>query len=109
LEALGHPGGVISRDAAAYDPHINVVIHEFAHQLDMLNGAADGMAPLHPGMDRAAWINAFNEAYEGFCDALERGKDAWLDLYAAEQPAETKRRYPAAHDQLKLFYKQDPR
>jgi MtfA peptidase len=119
------PGGpvVLSWDAAANDPEMNVVIHEFAHKLDMLSGAADGMPPLHPGMDRSAWKAAFVAAYEGFCDALERGKDTWLDPYAAEhpseffaviseaffeQPAETKRRYPDVYDQLKLFYKQDP-
>jgi hypothetical protein len=119
------PGGpvVLSWDATANDPQINVVIHEFAHKLDMLNGAADGLPPLHPGMHRGAWSGAFAEAYEGFCDALERGKDTWLDPYAAEhpseffaviseaffqQPAETRRRYPAVYDQLKLFYRQDP-
>jgi Mlc titration factor MtfA (ptsG expression regulator) len=119
------PGGpvVISWDAAAYDPHINVVIHEFAHKLDMVNGVADGMPPLHPGMDPRAWAQAFSEAYEGFGEALERGKDTWLDPYAAEhpseffaviseaffeEPAETQRRYPAVYEQLKLFYKQEP-
>jgi Mlc titration factor MtfA (ptsG expression regulator) len=119
------PGGpvVISWDAAAYDPHINVVLHEFAHKLDMVNGAADGMPPLHPGMDARAWTRAFQEAYEGFCDALERGTDTWLDPYAAEhpseffaviseaffeQPAETRRRYPVVYEQLKRFYRQDP-
>ena len=119
------PGGpvVLSWDATANDPEINVVIHEFAHKLDMLNGAADGLPPLHPGMNPAAWTAAFKAAYEGFCDALERGKDTWLDPYAAEhpseffaviseaffeQPAETRRRYPDVHNQLKLFYKQDP-
>ena len=119
------PGGpvVISWDAAAYDPHINVVIHEFAHKLDMINGPADGMPPLHPGMDPRAWVRAFEDAYAGFCDAVERGKDTWLDPYAAEhpteffaviseaffeQPAETRRRYPLVYEQLKLFYKQEP-
>ncbi len=119
------PGGpvVISWDAAAHDPHMNVVIHEFAHKLDMANGEADGLPPLHPGMDRRAWIEAFREAYEGFCDALDRGKDTWLDPYAAEHPseffaviseaffespAETRRRYPPVYEQLKLFYRQDP-
>ena len=45
------PGGpvVLSWDAAANDPQMNVVIHEFAHKLDMLNGAADGVPPLHVG------------------------------------------------------------
>jgi Mlc titration factor MtfA (ptsG expression regulator) len=119
------PGGpvVLSWDATANDPHINVVIHEFAHKLDMVNGAADGLPPLHPGMNRAAWAAAFKDAYEGFCDAIERGKDTWLDPYAAEHPseffaviseaffedpAETKRRYPDVYAQLKLFYRQDP-
>jgi Mlc titration factor MtfA (ptsG expression regulator) len=119
------PGGpvVLSWDATANDPQINVVIHEFAHKLDMLNGAADGLPPLHPGMERGAWSAAFEEAYQGFCDALERGKDTWLDPYAAEHPseffaviseaffkhpAETRRRYPDVYEQLKLFYRQDP-
>ena len=119
------PGGpvVLSWDAAAHDPAINVVIHEFAHKLDMLNGEADGVPPLHAGMDRRAWIAAFKEAYEGFCDALERGRDTWLDPYAGEhpseffavvseaffrEPGETKRRYPEVYEQLRLLYRQDP-
>lgn len=118
------PGGpvVLSWDAAANDAQMNVVIHEFAHKLDMLNGEADGLPPLHREMDRAAWAHAFREAYEGFCDALERGKDTWLDPYAAEHPseffavvseaffqhpAETRRRYPEVYEQLKLFYRQE--
>src|SRR5690349_11429463 len=83
------PGGpvVLSWDAAAHDREMNVVIHEFAHKLDMLNGAADGVPPLHPGMDARDWRAALDEAYEGFCDALERGKETWLDPYAAEHPS----------------------
>jgi len=114
---------VLSWDAAAHDLEMNVVIHEFAHKIDMLNGVADGMPPLHPGMDRNAWKAAFEVAYEGFCDAVERGQDTWLDPYAAEhpseffaviseaffeQPAETKRRYPDVYDQLRFFYRQEP-
>jgi Mlc titration factor MtfA (ptsG expression regulator) len=119
------PGGpvVLSWDAAAHGETMNVVIHEFAHKLDMANGEADGYPPLHPGMERRAWTEAFEAAYEGFCDALERHRDTWLDPYAAEHPAEffavvseaffedpaeTKRRYPDVYDQLTLFYKQDP-
>jgi Mlc titration factor MtfA (ptsG expression regulator) len=119
------PGGpvVISWDAAQNDPAMNVVIHEFAHKLDMVNGAADGMPPLHAGMDRAAWHRAFKEAYDGFCDAVDRGRDTWLDPYAAEHESEffavvseafftdaleTQRRYPDVYDQLKRFYRQDP-
>ena len=119
------PGGpvVLSWDAAAHDPAINVVIHEFAHKLDMLNGEADGVPPLHAGMDRRAWRTAFDEAYDGFCDAVDRGRDTWLDPYAAEHPSEffaviseaffrepreAKRRYPVVYEQLARFYRQDP-
>jgi Mlc titration factor MtfA (ptsG expression regulator) len=125
LSGEAMPGGpvVISWDAAAHDPYMNVVIHEFAHKLDMLNGEADGLPPLHAGMDRRAWTATFEEAYEGFCDAVDRGRDTWLDPYAAEHVSEffaviseaffedgkeTRRRYPAVYEQLKRFYRQDP-
>jgi MtfA peptidase len=119
------PGGpvILSWDAAANDPAMNVVIHEFAHKLDMMNGSVDGVPPLHADMSRKAWSKAFGEAYQGFCDAVERGRDTWLDPYAAEHeseffavmseafftdPSETQRRYPDVYDQLKRFYRQDP-
>jgi len=119
------PGGpvVLSWDALDAEPGINVVIHEFAHKLDMRNGDADGVPPLHAGMDRRAWMDAWREAWEGFCDATDRGRETWLDPYAAEHeaeffavmseaffldPREARRRYPAVYGQLKLFYRQDP-
>ena len=119
------PGGpvVISWDAAANDVQINVVIHEFVHKIDMLNGVADGLPPLHAGMNAAAWSAAFTVAYEGFCDSVDRGRQTWLDPYAAEHPSEffavvseaffqapdeTRRRYPGVYEQLKRFYRQDP-
>ena len=114
---------VLSWDAAVNAPRMNVVIHEFAHKLDMAGGEADGMPPLHSGMDREAWARVFGTAYEGFCDAVDRGKDTWLDPYASESPGEffavvsesffiapneTRRRYPDLYDQLRLYYRQDP-
>ena len=119
------PGGpvVLSWDAAAHATDMSVVIHEFAHKLDMANGEADGLPPLHAGMDRHAWSESFRAAYEGFCDAVERDRETWLDPYAAEAPAEffaviseaffeapneTRRRYPDVYEQLRRFYRQDP-
>jgi Mlc titration factor MtfA (ptsG expression regulator) len=114
---------VLSWDAALNAPGMNVVIHEFAHKLDMANGEADGMPPLHSGVDRVAWTQAFRVAYEGFCDAVDRGKDTWLDPYASESPGEffavvseafftapneTRRRYPDVYEQLERYYRQDP-
>lgn len=122
-EAMHGGPVVLSWDAAENDPAMNVVLHEFAHKLDMRAGAADGMPPLHTGMDRRAWHDAFSIAYEGFCDRVERNAETWLDSYAAEDPAEffavlseaffvwpeeTRRRYPDVYAQLVLFYRQDP-
>ena len=72
---------------------------------------------------RRRWHAAWQRAYEGFCDALDRARDTWLDPYAAEHPSEffavlseaffewpqeTRRRYPDVYDQLRQFYRQDP-
>jgi MtfA peptidase len=113
----------------------NVVIHEFAHKLDMLNGEPNGYPPLHKGMNTEAWKRTFMEAYLDFCKRVDeadanshrRGDAAYADLpfdpYASENPAEffaviseaffetpdlVKEDYPAVYEQLRLFYKQDP-
>jgi Mlc titration factor MtfA (ptsG expression regulator) len=82
----------------------NVVIHEFAHKLDMRNGDPNGFPPLHRGMPVAAWKAAFAPAYEDFCarvDAADRlaprraqaALDALpLDPYAGREPGRVLRR-----------------
>jgi Mlc titration factor MtfA (ptsG expression regulator) len=101
----------------------NVVIHEFAHKLDMLNGEPNGFPPLHAGMSRARWSNAFAVAYDDFCTKTDRGIELEIDAYAATSPAEffavlsevffetpvvAQRLYPDVYDQLAQFYRQDP-
>lgn len=101
----------------------NVVIHEFAHKLDMLNGDANGFPPLHADMSRDVWSQVFAVAYEDFCVRVERGEEGRIDSYAAESPAEffavtseaffeipeaVKSAYPEVYRQLALFYRQDP-
>lgn len=108
-----HPHGTAS----------NVVVHEFAHKLDMLTGSANGMPPLHPGMDRKAWAEALSQAYDQLYHQLERHHRTAIDPYAAESPAEffavlsevffmrpqrLHQLYPAVYHQLALFYRQDP-
>jgi hypothetical protein len=114
----------------------NVVIHEFAHKLDMRNGDPNGFPPLHAAMDARAWKRAFADAYGDFCskvdaaealpgdddmqDALDRLP---IDPYAAESAGEffavaseaffetpelLGPAYPAVYEQLKAFYRQDP-
>ena len=106
----------------------NVVIHEFAHKLDMLNGDANGFPPLHPEMSRAAWSGAFEAAYADFCrlvdgEHVDRFRESRIDGYAAENPAEffavlseaffeiphvVHDEYPDVYGQLAAFYRQDP-
>jgi Mlc titration factor MtfA (ptsG expression regulator) len=110
-------------DVAPAEDGVNVVIHEFAHKLDMLNGDANGYPPLHGGMTREAWTGAFTAAYEDFCRRVDADEDVAIDPYAAESPAEffavmseiffeTPRlvldAYPQVYAQLKAFYRQDP-
>jgi Mlc titration factor MtfA (ptsG expression regulator) len=102
---------------------MNVVIHEFAHKLDMLNGAANGFPPLHAGMSRHAWSAAFKAAYEDLCRRVEAGENTDIDPYATESPAEffavlseaffeipdiVREVYPQVYEQLAQFYRQDP-
>jgi MtfA peptidase len=101
----------------------NLVIHELAHKLDMLNGTANGMPPLHRGMDARAWTRDFSQAYEDLEGRLSRGEEVPIDPYAAEDPAEffavfselffeapavVIQHYPAVYRQLCDFYRQQP-
>ena len=101
----------------------NVVMHEFAHQIDMLNGDANGFPPLHKDMNREQWAKAFSVAYEHFCKRVDDWEETVIDDYAAENPGEffaviseaffeiplaVRSEYPDVYAQLVLFYRQDP-
>ena len=113
------------QDAATADGGFgyNVVMHEFAHKMDMLNGAPDGFPPLHSWMSQQDWTRAFSTAYADLQQRLNRGEETLIDPYAAEDPAEffavlsemffvasaaVHDLYPAIYAQLAAFYRQDP-
>ncbi|MFN3883515.1 MAG: zinc-dependent peptidase [Rhodocyclaceae bacterium] len=110
-------------DDPAEPGEVSIVIHEFAHKLDMTNGAVDGLPRLHAGMSAQDWRDAFQPAYEDFCRRVDAGEDTAIDPYAAEHPSEffavvsevffeapelLMAEYPAVYAQLRLFYRQDP-
>ena len=66
----------------------NVVLHEFAHKLDELNGDCNGMPPLRQGMSARRWTAAFAPAFDALGDTVQAGEPAPLDDYAAQSPAE---------------------
>ena len=117
-------------DAQMAGDGYNVVIHEFAHKLDMLNGEVDGVPPLPPGLSRQDWEDTLIAAYDDFCakvDAHEERRPARetlpFDPYAAENPGEffavmsesffeqphlLRQHYPALYANFAHFYRQDP-
>ncbi|HEY0846281.1 MAG TPA: M90 family metallopeptidase [Noviherbaspirillum sp.] len=114
-----HAGGAVVlswEDAQDSDaPGYNVVIHEFAHKIDMGNGAANGCPPFLAGFHReispAQWKKTFSAAFEDFCRRVDDREaqlpdefdehdpehadlfdalfgDLPMDPYAAKHPAE---------------------
>jgi len=102
---------------------INLVIHEFAHKIDMKSGDANGCPPLPPNLSVQAWKNVLTAAYDDFCARVDRDENTEIDPYAAESPAEffavlsevffadpllLRDEYPDVYAQLAAFYRQDP-
>jgi len=66
----------------------NLVLHEFSHKLDMLNGRANGFPPLHPEMDLQRWTAVLSRAFERLQAQVIHHEAACIDDYAATDPAE---------------------
>jgi MtfA peptidase len=66
----------------------NVVVHEFAHVIDMADGQADGIPPLPDAKARRHWDGVLQLEYERFCRSVDSGEATALDPYGAEAPAE---------------------
>lgn len=112
--------------AAVADDGFNVVIHEFAHQLDQENGAAQGAPPptlgnTHHNPQR--WSEVFHAAYSQLQAEVRHGVDGLLNHYGAQDPAEffavvsetffeqgqaLKMEYPALYRELRGYYQVDP-
>ena len=101
----------------------NVVIHEFAHVLDMADGQIDGVPLLPPGLPRAHWAETIEREYERFTQAVEAGVETALDPYGAQAPEELFAvaseaffvspglllgEHPHLYALLREFYRQDP-
>jgi Mlc titration factor MtfA (ptsG expression regulator) len=116
-DVLPEAGG--EAPATAY----NVVIHEFAHVLDLRDGRADGMPLLASAELYRQWHAVLTPEYDRFCERVVCGHETVLDPYAAESPDEffavgteaffvTPRalgeEQPALYRLLASYYRQDP-
>ena len=101
----------------------NLVYHEFAHKLDLLDGSADGTPPIADRALFARWIKTMTREFDALRDAAARGRATVLDAYGATNPAEffavatecffeksrqLARRHPELYELLCTYYHQDP-
>jgi MtfA peptidase len=111
-----------SGTTSAHDGH-NVVLHEFAHQLDQQDGSMDGAPDLGSGARYAEWARVLGEEYADLIDKVDRGRAADIDTYGAtsppeffavvtemffEKPAQLRALHPELYATLADFYRQDP-
>ncbi|MEP0859014.1 M90 family metallopeptidase [Trichocoleus sp. DQ-U1] len=101
----------------------NVVLHEFAHQLDQEDGKAEGVPILQRDSDYDLWAKVMTEEYQQLCNDIQRGVKTVMNSYGATNPAEffavatetffekprqLLKQHPALYDQLQRYYKLDP-
>jgi Mlc titration factor MtfA (ptsG expression regulator) len=101
----------------------NVVLHEFAHKLDMRDGAADGVPKLENDAQYDTWAEVMSAEYQELVEQTENGHKSLLDSYGATNPAEffavatecffeksllMEEHHPRLYTVLRDFYHQDP-
>lgn len=127
-EALGDGPMMLSwrgvTDAAQVGgPVYNVVIHEFAHVMELRSGHADGIPPLPDAASREHWRRVIEASHLRFIRRVDAGIDTVLDPYGAESISEffavacegffvagaaLRDEDPYLYDLLKTFFRQDP-
>ena len=101
----------------------NVVLHEFAHQLDQEDGSSNGAPYMEKGSHYVSWARHLGEVYKELREAVILNQPTFLDAYGATNPAEffavltetffekprgLKKNYPKLYEELKNYYKLDP-
>src|SRR5262245_20037331 len=119
---------VLAWDAAARDGRNlgdgrNVVFHEFAHQLDMLDRSIDGTPPLGNREQYARWRDVMSAEFDKLVAASDRGQATLLDQYGATDPAEffavstecffeipleMQRQHTQLYNLMRDYFRQDP-
>jgi Mlc titration factor MtfA (ptsG expression regulator) len=111
-------------EASGWGEGYNVIIHEAAHRLDLLDGEVNGRPSLHKEMDPDEWRKVFTKAFQDLKGKTGRKKRRLkIDAYAVEddgeffavtseyffeRPGVLEREYPDVYRLLSAFYRQDP-
>jgi Mlc titration factor MtfA (ptsG expression regulator) len=109
--------------AANFADGRNLVIHEFAQQLDQEDGSSDGAPILDGSTSYTAWARVLSREYERLRERVDKGKKSVIDAYGASHPAEffavaseaffekprqLRSKHPELYDELRKFYRVDP-
>lgn len=101
----------------------NLVLHEFAHRLDMLDGYVDGTPPLGASALYEDWARVMTAEFEALKEQARKGRRSVLDPYGArneaeffavaveaffEKPRQVQRRHPELYGLLRAYFRQDP-
>jgi len=113
----------VSQSGLSAEWGYNVVIHEFAHVLDMGDGVADGLPPLADAAERDNWRAVLGDEFARFCVQVDADHETLLDPYGATSideffavavesffvtPAEMRIEHPALYAMLAGYFRQDP-
>lgn len=113
----------VKRGAATPGDGHNVVIHEFAHQLDQHSGPANGAPALATAADYRRWSTVMQNEFDALQWRLARGEQGLIDAYGAtdpaeffavvselffERPVELAAGHPALYAELRGYYRLDP-
>jgi Mlc titration factor MtfA (ptsG expression regulator) len=113
----------VRRDGQHPSQGKNLVFHEFAHQLDMLDGVIDGTPPLRDRDQARRWKEVMTAEYNQLIEASQHGRATLLDQYGAtnegeffavatecffDKPVPLQQHHPRLYDLLREYYHQDP-
>lgn len=127
-ESWAYGDVILTWDAVKYESRKlgignNVVLHEFAHQLDQANGVADGIPILRSREEYDRWNKIMEEEFNELCSEAENGVEDVIDEYGATNHAEffavateaffscpklMLQKHPPLYNELKEFYRLDP-
>ncbi len=114
----------IQQDVLNWKDGHNVILHEFAHQLDQEDGQAEGVPILPRVLDYEVWKQVMSAEYLQLCDRVENGQKTVLDTYGATSPAEffavatetffekpkqLNQKHEVLYEILQRYYRLDPR
>lgn len=113
----------VQQDIRNWKDGHNVILHEFAHQLDQEDGQTEGVPILARALDYEVWKQVMAAEYLQLCDRVENGQKTILDSYGATSPAEffavatetffekpnqLYQKHPSLYELLQRYYRLDP-